>query len=514
MTFHRRLASAAWGGLAALGIVLRLIRYLDNQSLWGDEAALAMNIVTRDFRTLLEPLSYSQSAPVGFLFLSRGAMLLLGDNELALRLLPCLASCLSVLLFCRLARLVLPGGSGAVALGIFAVSDPLVFYAAQLKQYSLDVALSLGLVLLTLDMLRRVTGGGLALWTLAGTLGALLSNTLVVVFAASALVLIPTHLRRGDRVTAGRLLGGAAVGGLGFAAIYLLFLRHLRSDFFVMDYWSRDFMPLPPRGLEDLAWFPGKFLSFFNDPLGLPQVWTAALVTVLGLFLLLRRSWPVAWLAVLPALFILAASGLHTYPFSASRDVTILSRVYPYYGRLLFFFAPLFYLPLAAGLGHLAAHRRPWARAAGVLLAGWILGAPLWVAARNAISPPRIHEMRPLMAAVDRERTPGDRFVVLPFSGAHFDYYSHRGRWGVPFSTVRLRTSADYIAFMKLLEGVPPGGRIWLIGAHHPTWTSREDLEELAGVLGTRAVLLRHLEEANADALLFQVPPTAAIGRS
>jgi hypothetical protein len=57
--------------IIALGIILRLREYIANRSLWVDEALLALNIIKRPFLELLKPLSDSQHAPIGFLWLER-----------------------------------------------------------------------------------------------------------------------------------------------------------------------------------------------------------------------------------------------------------------------------------------------------------------------------------------------------------------------------------------------------------------------------------------------------------
>ena len=75
-------------GIIILGIILRLIQYISNRSLWFDEAMLALNIIDRSFLELFKPLSYDQGAPIGFLILQKLAVQIFNNSEYALRLLP------------------------------------------------------------------------------------------------------------------------------------------------------------------------------------------------------------------------------------------------------------------------------------------------------------------------------------------------------------------------------------------------------------------------------------------
>ncbi|MDY7021785.1 MAG: hypothetical protein SWJ54_10560, partial [Cyanobacteriota bacterium] len=70
------------------GILVRLVQYLHNRSLWFDEANLALNIVNRSYLQLLSPLDNNQAAPPGFLWIEKLSIQLFGNNEYALRLFP------------------------------------------------------------------------------------------------------------------------------------------------------------------------------------------------------------------------------------------------------------------------------------------------------------------------------------------------------------------------------------------------------------------------------------------
>ncbi len=145
----RRLARAAWQ-LATLGVVLRLIRYLQNYPLWCDESMLAANLLDRRWTDLAQPLDYNQVCPLGFLALAWTSVRELGFSELSLRLVPILCATASVPLFFLLARRMLGAGTVAtlLAVGLFAVAQPPIRFAAEFKPYATDLLVATGLLLL------------------------------------------------------------------------------------------------------------------------------------------------------------------------------------------------------------------------------------------------------------------------------------------------------------------------------------------------------------------------------
>src|SRR5688572_8822545 len=93
--------------LLSVGVAWRVARYLLQYPVWGDEAFLCLNFLTRDYTGLLRELDNYQVAPIGFLWLEYTAYLMGGASELVLRFFPMLAGCAALLLFARLARLTL-----------------------------------------------------------------------------------------------------------------------------------------------------------------------------------------------------------------------------------------------------------------------------------------------------------------------------------------------------------------------------------------------------------------------
>jgi Dolichyl-phosphate-mannose-protein mannosyltransferase len=125
--------------LVGLGLALRLYHFLRMPSVWHDEAALLINVVRLDFHEMLGPLLIHEAAPPLFLMIERAMMLLFGDGIVALRMFPFLVSCASVVLVALLARRLLTPDAAMWAVGLFAVSDRLLWHAVEAKPYSVDV---------------------------------------------------------------------------------------------------------------------------------------------------------------------------------------------------------------------------------------------------------------------------------------------------------------------------------------------------------------------------------------
>ena len=85
--------------------MLRVFQYASDTSLWYDELAIVRNLVNRSASTLLlEPLGYSQVAPVGFMAAEKGISRILGESDLAFRALLLPIGLAAIVLFLPLAH--------------------------------------------------------------------------------------------------------------------------------------------------------------------------------------------------------------------------------------------------------------------------------------------------------------------------------------------------------------------------------------------------------------------------
>ncbi len=474
-----RIAKRDWIGLALVlaGFLLRLRQYLANRSLWLDEAMLANNILARDFAGLFRPLDNDQGAPIGFLLLQKTITLLLGDSEYALRLAPFLAGCLALVLMFLLSRKISSAFASNLTLALFAFSPALIYYASEVKQYSSDVAVALGLYLLFVRQSRETLDSAkdAALLALAGALVLWFSHPALFIVGALGLALFIQSLREKDKRRIAALLFIALVWSLSLAALYFVNLRQLSTHQFFLDFWREGFMP---RDTYALAWLVNSLRAPFFDLLGLqiPYIIPASLFLV-GMIGLTRRL-PRFGLFLLLILFLaLLASFLTLYPFA---------------GRMILFLAPAFTLLLAEGadlagfIGRTLGRefstnnsprpqrtlRKPVASSAilawaiRLALAATLLFDPLSLAAENFAAPKMPEHIRPAMQALQEEWEEGDLIYVYHWAEPAVRFYAPHFGFAVSHFILGADHHQNPEAYHAELDSLRGHERVWVLFSH------------------------------------------------
>lgn len=438
-----------------LGLVLRLRQYLSGRSLWLDEAMLALNILQRDFAGLFQPLDYNQGAPVGFLLATKLFNLTLGRNELALRLLPLLAGLMALGLFYLLLRQVTQQAGLIVALLCFAVNPQLVYYSSELKQYMLDVALTLGLVLVALPAFRSTTTKRSLFWLmLAGSIAVWFSHPAVFVTAGIGMALIVRQWQQRDRAGWRALIGMGAVWLANLAVLYFVNLRQLRGNSFLTAYWADGFAPVPSP--SNLGWFVTSLRNSLQTDYEITSLWwLAALCLVLG--------WVGLWRARNPFALITGFTALAAY--SAS-----MLRLYPMQGRLALFLLPLGLALLGAGLEQvrqLFSGNRLAQSAVTLGLAVLALYHPLVHSTADFIKPKLFEHMRPYMDYLSAARREGDALFVSYWAEPAFLYYAPFYKLeDVTYTTSFAEDYNDPQQLLTRLEPLAGKKRVWVLFSH------------------------------------------------
>jgi hypothetical protein len=479
-----------------VGVLLRAVQYRAQSSLWLDEAALARNIVDRPFLDLVGPLDHAQVAPVGFLWLERAAVLTLGPGELSLRLVPFTASVAALVLFTMLAFRILPGFAAALAVWLLATAVPMVFFASDLKPYSVDVLAAIAVVLAASTATRRPPS--LRRAVAIGMLGALawFSSVVPFILAGTGIALVSIWGTGGK----GRIRHLGVVAGLWLALAgpaVAMAIRSVRPEqiAYLHRRWAHAFVPHGPRTASAWMWNtvahvigqPGSWELNGSLQYGAPLLIVA--LAAAGGWWMLRHRFHASLLLLLPALFTLVAAWLGLYPFT---------------GRFILFLLPAFLLMLASST--VQASRlapRPWA---SVVVAALVL----LVAARATVRtrPPRpLEELKPVLRTIAQERRPGDAVYVYYGASQAFLFYGPAMGFA-PDTYVIGRCARDHPEWLiREVAQLRSDGRVWIVVSH--TSSHAEELRPLLAQLGADGHQLRHLEPApgdDAEAYLFSVP--------
>ena len=429
---HKRYASRfrfVAGGLFVFGASVRIIGFLQDTSLIGDEAMLALSIGRRSFTQLMEPLDYGQLAPVPFLWADRLVTHLGGVSAYTLRILSLLAGIAFLWVIYRLADRVLGRIEAIVGLALAATAYPLMRYSVEVKPYILDSLVAGLLLWITTQVLTDLDDRRWwARLAIGGSVGVLLSTPalLVCAGAGAAIGLAAVRNRRPQLLSLIALLG--VLWGVIFGSAYVAWYASNATAPYMMEFWAGTFLrPDAPNFLSRLGLGLRELFCTLTCWRGLfdlsPMLF---LLTVIGLRTVARRRGPEY--AVLLAGPILAAFG-----------ASMLGR-YPIATRLVLFSAPNITVLIAAGAVAVAGLiERHWPRVRARWILQLLLYPSLVLAVTLAVARPadwgfRGVEVRQL-AELFRDRAHGEPVYI--FSRSVPAWVFHTTNWNAP-DTARL----------------------------------------------------------------------------
>jgi hypothetical protein len=342
-----------WGAVLA-GAVFRIVFYLGNDSLFRDEAALVLNVISRPLPGLLEPFEQYQISPLLYSLLLRLISGLGGCLEACFRFPSLISGILALLFFRLLAAASLGNGAGLfLSTCLFAVAYNPVLYSALVKPYATDTLVSVLLLYFSYRLHKTESPRPEAIAALALLCGVSAWISYPSVFVSGAIVL--AFFTRTGGTWARVALPVAAALLASFGGLYALGLLE-SGDAIVYRIWGDAFAPLVPG-----KWYAGALLEPLDAALGRIRVLqlAAALLCAAGAgFFWKGRDRFLLQVSVLPLLLALFASLLHKYPFQ---------------GRMLLFAAPGVFLLLGKGIDGLCGGKPAALR---VLLLFFVLPVP------------------------------------------------------------------------------------------------------------------------------------------
>jgi len=428
-----------------------------NRSLWLDEGKLATNIITRDYKGLLQPLDSNQVAPIGFLLLEKLMTQLFGNNDFVLRIIPFLGYILALFYMFKSAKLISRSVLFALlATAILSVNYKLLYYSWEVKQYAIDVFVCLLVLYYSLKIITTPTTKRLIGFALIGMVSLWVSNISVIVLAAFggyAMWMLCIRQKKWMALVPGILWV------LSFGVYYWLFVagHPINREGSMLDFWEFGFLPLNPFSFEFYSYLAhiAKDICFFIME-GYVLMLIPAIFIAVGLVKAIKDKFYILLYALgAPILIHLVLSGLRLYPM---RD------------RLLLYLIPLAILIMSYGIVvaiNYCCKRYTWSP---IAIIGPVLGLMFFVFLKKY--PFHVEEVRDSIQHIAQQIEPSETLYVY---GSAIDVYNFYGYQNPNFENRKVVRGTYYKGtpdkYIPEIESI--GGTLWILFAH----TSSENRE-------------------------------------
>jgi hypothetical protein len=448
-----------WLTLSAvlIGVGLRLWQWQLGTTFFIDELAVLQNLVTRPLSELIGvPLAEAQVAPPLFLVVEKACLVMLGRSELALRLPALLSSLAALFLMWSVAKRVLDEPLVPLAVLTFAVGFTLVYYSNQVKQYSGDVAVSLLIIKLTLDLRAKPlhTQLFLGLVALTGLVLPLYSQASLMVFAGcGAALLLLAWLDTGrPRLKVTLAVVGAWAIGCGMSLVVAQAALQPIDRAFMHFFWRDGLLPLNAHLPVVLA---GEMAERWAIGLGWPHpssIWVV--FTFTGVILLWQQRRETALILTAPWLVSIAASAAQQFPLRI---------------RQIDFLVPFMVLFVFVSLQALV--RWAWHRSQRLGFASLVVCAlpVLYSTTRHNLPPYCAEDAKTLYAQLARVRRPDDAVYAYYGAGQYLRWYG--AQYGLLPNTYYLGHCFRHLPgaerhYLEEVDAVRGSKGIWLLMVH------------------------------------------------
>jgi uncharacterized protein (TIGR03382 family) len=268
----------------------------------------------------------------------------------------------------------------------------------------------------------------------------------------------------------------------GLAALVAMQSMTPDTQRYMQQFWSGGFPPNDVAQILVTCWpWPaihelfGSGAPGFRNTLGYPAPMVYALLSLLGLAMLVRRRRD-GWVVVLPVLITIAAAAARQYPF---RD------------RLILFLLPNLFIGLGLAVSALHHRAKQLHPSIAVTMAAAVCAGLLTPLIRSR-PPFTMEDIKPVMAALQVARTPSDAIYVHANAAAAFTYYAPRYGMAPASFAIGSCHFADGRAFLRELDRFRGLPRVWVVVTHiiPPLAGERLDLLGYLDAIGRRRTVI------------------------
>lgn len=446
-----------------------------------DEANLARNYSIKSLLELWQPLDYQQYAPPIFNSIEQFSILLLGNTEYSLRFFPLISGISTLLLFYHFCKKYIDIRWQWFPLTLLAFSPNFIQYATEVKQYSTDAAVTLGILALAHSLpFQQFRKKNVLTWSLVGIVAVWLSMPAAFVLSGVGVYWFYTFVKTKNN----ELLWMFIPFAIWLISFMIYFFSILNTDAAgenLKDYHQNFFFPLIPLSTSDWHFLKEILISFFRTSLGsttLSIIW--AIVSFLaGGYFLYKNKTGQFWLFLSPILASLLASSLEYYSLIP---------------RLTLFFIPIILLFIGIGTANIlaVAHRNLKPVLVVLLLVILFNKQSLSYFAEPLL----IDEIKPVMVYVKSKYTDDEKLFVHHNAVPAYTYYTQFSKHKLQFSS----TSKAFLATWSDKLSLNNEKRVWFIFS----FPQDHEINEALSILKKEGKLIDQFRLKGSSCYLFE----------
>jgi hypothetical protein len=259
-----------------------------------------------------------------------------GYKEQVLRFIPLVLSIGAVILFYLLASQYSMSWATPLATGLFAVSDRLIFYSADMHPYSTEVFF----VILVLWMFNRLESKGFLFrdamcFVFTTVISVWFSFTVVFVLGGIALTSISGAIFKKQWENFHKLIMIHSCWVISFSSVYVYNIHGIMQAGVTYSIWAESFIKGHQGALSTVKWVFKDFWDMFRDPL--------RIISPTGGFLLFLAGAMHSFVVNKKQFFLLLS------PFILTLGAALLKQ-YPFEGRVILFLMPFLLILISLGV--------------------------------------------------------------------------------------------------------------------------------------------------------------------
>lgn len=435
------------------GVILSLVQFFFNRSLWLDEAIRALGISSRGFTGLLKPLDDNQIAPILFLQIEKLFSVIIPNSEFGFRLFPLISYLLSLFLFYKIVKIVFKNLYVIIfSLSLFVFNTTIIYYSSEAKQCMTDVLVLTSVFYLVLKNYSNQKNKYFWLGII-GVISIFLSNISPIVLLAVGVYLLYEYFKVEKKYFSYLTIISLAWVGV-FSLYYFLFIyNHPSISSQIINYSSDGFLPTDPFSIKFYEFLFLKWTmitrSFFKlGKIGGIGLSVLILTGIISLFK--EKKFDIIILTILPLITHLVLSSIKLYPFET---------------RLILYTGPCIIIISSFGLKYIADRLFAFLKTEKARL--FTLFIPLTLISILFYNgfPQKNEEIKKTIQYLQQHINKNDKIYIYYSAGSAFLYYKKIQfiKFNVPvtFGSKNRSDKAKYINELKELKG-----RNWLLFSH------------------------------------------------